>query len=76
MRDSFVKIVYAKVQSNGQIDFVLLKLYDESVSQAIQLGAKGYLFKYAEPDELILAIRSVYEGQLRSSRFVCPFLVR
>jgi len=35
---------------------------DEYVSQAMRMGAKGYLLKDTEPDELALAIRSVYKG--------------
>ncbi|MBO3461813.1 response regulator transcription factor [Aetokthonos hydrillicola Thurmond2011] len=35
---------------------------DEYVSQAMHLGAKGYLLKDTEPDELALAIRAVYKG--------------
>ena len=35
---------------------------DEYVLQAMRLGAKGYLLKDTEPDELTLAIRSVYKG--------------
>jgi DNA-binding NarL/FixJ family response regulator len=35
---------------------------DEYVSQAMRLGAKGYLLKDTEPEELALAIRSVYRG--------------
>ncbi len=35
---------------------------DEYVSQAMRLGAKGYLLKDTEPDELALAIRSVEKG--------------
>lgn len=35
---------------------------DEYVSQAMRLGAKGYLLKDTEPDELALAIRAVYKG--------------
>ncbi|GAX42436.1 LuxR family two component transcriptional regulator [Tolypothrix sp. NIES-4075] len=35
---------------------------DEYVSQAMRVGAKGYLLKDTEPDELALAIRSVYKG--------------
>ncbi|MEJ6485006.1 response regulator transcription factor [Nostoc punctiforme UO1] len=36
---------------------------DEYVFQAMRVGAKGYLLKDTEPDELMLAIRSVYKGQ-------------
>jgi DNA-binding NarL/FixJ family response regulator len=35
---------------------------DEYVSQAMRLGAKGYLLKDTEPDELALAIRAVHKG--------------
>jgi DNA-binding NarL/FixJ family response regulator len=35
---------------------------DDYVSRAMRLGAKGYLLKDTEPDELALAIRSVYKG--------------
>lgn len=35
---------------------------DEYVSQAMRLGAKGYLLKDTEPDELALAIRSIHKG--------------
>ncbi|NMG09012.1 response regulator transcription factor [Brasilonema sp. UFV-L1] len=35
---------------------------DEYVSQAMRLGAKGYLLKDTEPDELALAIRAIYKG--------------
>lgn len=35
---------------------------DDYVSQAMRLGAKGYLLKDTEPDQLTLAIRSVYKG--------------
>jgi len=35
---------------------------DEYVSKAMRMGAKGYLLKDTEPDELALAIRAVYKG--------------
>jgi DNA-binding NarL/FixJ family response regulator len=35
---------------------------DEYISQVMRLGAKGYLLKDTEPDELALAIRAVYKG--------------
>ncbi|MBN3889990.1 MULTISPECIES: response regulator [unclassified Nostoc] len=36
---------------------------DEYVFQAMQVGARGYLLKDTEPEELMLAIRAVYKGQ-------------
>lgn len=35
---------------------------DEYVSKAMRLGAKGYLLKDTEPDELAMAIRTVIKG--------------
>ena len=35
---------------------------DEYVAQSMRLGAKGYLLKDTEPEELALAIRSVHRG--------------
>ena len=35
---------------------------DEYVAQSMRLGAKGYLLKDTEPEELALAIRSVHKG--------------
>jgi DNA-binding NarL/FixJ family response regulator len=35
---------------------------DEYVSQAMRLGAKGYLLKDSEPDELAMAIRAISKG--------------
>ncbi len=36
---------------------------DEDIYRGLQAGAKGYLLKGAEPDELLAAIRTVYNGQ-------------
>jgi DNA-binding NarL/FixJ family response regulator len=52
-------------QQYPEIKVLVLTTFDddEYVSQAMRLGAKGYLLKDTEPDELMLAIRSVYKGQ-------------
>jgi two-component system NarL family response regulator len=36
---------------------------DEDIYQGLRAGAKGYLLKDAEPEELLDAIRAVYKGQ-------------
>ncbi|NMG18933.1 response regulator transcription factor [Brasilonema bromeliae] len=43
---------------------LVLTTFDDDgyVSQAMRVGAKGYLLKDTEPDELALAIRAVYKG--------------
>jgi len=55
----------AIAQQYPHIKILVLTTFDdhEYVSQAMRLGAKGYLLKDTEPDELILAIQSVHKGQ-------------
>jgi DNA-binding NarL/FixJ family response regulator len=54
----------AITQQYPDIKVLILTTFDddEYVSQAMRLGAKGYLLKDTEPEELMLAIRSVYKG--------------
>jgi DNA-binding NarL/FixJ family response regulator len=42
---------------------IMLTLYDEYLSQAIEAGAKGYLVKDITREELLKAIRAVHEGR-------------
>ena len=59
-----VAATQAIAQSYPQIKVLVLTTFDddEYVSQAMRLGAKGYLLKDTEPDEIALAIRAVYKG--------------
>ncbi|MDD3687008.1 MAG: response regulator transcription factor [Bacteroidales bacterium] len=53
------------IQDNQQSKIIILSaLTDEdSVMKAIKAGAKGYLSKDAGTDELLIAIKSVYNGE-------------
>ena len=42
---------------------IMLTLYDEYLPQAIEAGAKGYLVKDINREELLKAIRAVHEGR-------------
>ena len=42
---------------------IMLTLYDEYLSQAIEAGAKGYLVKDINREDLLKAIRAVHEGR-------------
>lgn len=55
----------AIAQNYPDIKVLVLTTFDDNeyVSQAMRLGAKGYLLKDTEPEELMMAIRSVYKGQ-------------
>ncbi|MEE3715658.1 response regulator transcription factor [Tumidithrix elongata RA019] len=54
----------AIAQLYPDIKILILTTFDDDdyVSQAMRLGAKGYLLKDTEPDELAMAIRAVYKG--------------
>ncbi|BAZ12329.1 LuxR family two component transcriptional regulator [Calothrix sp. NIES-4071] len=55
----------AITQNYPDIKVLVLTTFDDNeyVSQAMRLGAKGYLLKDTEPEELMMAIKSVYKGQ-------------
>lgn len=46
-----------------ECNVIMLTLYDEYLSQAIEAGADGYLLKDIEREELIKAIRSIHGGR-------------
>lgn len=52
------------LQSDPQIGILMVTMIDDdSVFQAMQAGARGYLLKGADPDETLRAIRSVASGE-------------
>ncbi len=44
-------------------NIIMLTLYDEYLTQAIEAGATGYLLKDIKREELIRAIRTVHQGR-------------
>ncbi len=44
-------------------NIIMLTLYDEYLSQAIEAGAVGYLLKDIKREELVRAIRAVHQGR-------------
>jgi len=51
-------------EGNGEVEILVLSAYedDESVFQAIQAGASGYILKDITPSNLVRAIRAVRAG--------------
>lgn len=66
------------IQDNPQSLIIILSaLTDEdSVMKAIKAGAKGYLSKDAGTDELLMAIKSVYNGEEYFGRQISKIVFR
>lgn len=50
-------------EKQPDLNIIMLTLYDEYLTQAIEAGAVGYLLKDIKREELIRAIRAVKEGR-------------
>ncbi len=50
-------------EEHPSCNVIMLTLYDEYLTQAIEAGAVGYLLKDIEREELIRAIRAIHEGR-------------
>ncbi len=50
-------------QKHPSCNVIMLTLYDEYLTQAIEAGAVGYLLKDIKREELVRAIRAVYQGR-------------
>jgi len=62
------------VEENPHIGVILVTMFDdpESVFSGMRAGAKGYVLKEAEPDELRRAIDAAYRGEV----LLCPLIAK
>jgi two-component system invasion response regulator UvrY len=62
------------LQINPAVKILILTAYDDDVypTQLLEAGAKGYVTKNENADELVEAIRSVYEGR----RYISPHVAQ
>jgi len=51
-------------QKRPSCNVIMLTLYDEYLTQALEAGAKGYLLKDIKREELTQAIRQVHHGEI------------
>ena len=55
-------------------NIIMLTLYDEYLTQAMEAGARGYLLKDIKREELAQAIRRVYQGEVVVSESIASKL--
>ena len=62
------------LQDNPHIGIVLLTMFDdpESVFSGMRAGARGYVLKEAEPEELLRAIEAACRGEV----ILCPIIAK
>jgi DNA-binding NarL/FixJ family response regulator len=62
------------LQENPHIGIILLTMFDdpESVFSGMRAGARGYVLKEAEPEELRRAVEAAYRGEV----ILCPIMAR
>ena len=62
------------LQENPHIGVILVTMFDdpESVFSGMRAGARGYVLKEAEPEELSRAIEAAYLGEV----ILCPIIAR
>jgi DNA-binding NarL/FixJ family response regulator len=63
LRDG-IQAVQALHRDYPEVDVLMLTIYDDDdrVFRALCAGAKGYLLKHIEPEQIVTAIRDVYDG--------------
>ncbi len=55
-------------QKHPSCNVIILTLYDEYLTQAMEAGARGYLLKDIKREELTQAIRQVHHGEVVTSK--------
>ncbi len=65
-----IQLAHLVKQKYPNCNVVMLTLYDEYLTQAIEAGARGYLLKDISREELTQAIRQVHQGELVISKSI------
>lgn len=60
-----IEATRAIIKDNPHMGVIMLTMFedDESVFSAMRAGARGYILKGADQDDVLLAIRAVYRGE-------------
>ncbi len=59
-----LEVIEQVVATCGDVPIIMLTMYEEDqyIVRAIQAGAKGYVTKKSAPEQLVAAIKKVYQG--------------
>jgi DNA-binding NarL/FixJ family response regulator len=72
-----IEATHRILATNPEIGILILTMFeDDSVFEAIQAGARGYILKGADPEETLRAIQSVTNGEAIFSAKIADRLVR
>lgn len=65
------------VKNHNQVKVAILSMYQESsiIKNLIEIGVKGYMLKTIPSDELLLAIKNIYQGKEYFSTAVTKALI-
>ena len=71
---SGIEATRTTLQENPHIGVILVTMFDdpESVFSGMRAGARGYVLKEAEPEELKRAIEAAYRGEV----ILCPIIAK
>lgn len=63
--ESGIKLIPEIKELSPQTDIIVISVHEENdkIFKAIQAGARDYLFKNADPDDIIQSIENVYNGK-------------
>lgn len=69
--------VLENLSGNKNIKIIILSVYEESsmINKCIELGAKGYLLKRTDPEELVNAINRVHKGGIYIAQEVAEIII-
>lgn len=66
------------IKHNKNIKILILSMHDNRVfiEKALSYGARGYILKDSAPDEIVHAIREVYDGRFFLSAKISSFVIQ
>ncbi|MCC5919714.1 MAG: response regulator transcription factor [Cyclobacteriaceae bacterium] len=75
---SIFEIIVELKENQVPTKILILSMHESEdyVKRALEVGVSGYLTKYAGKDELLTAIKTIYDGEEYYSRYIAGLLVK